>query len=324
MRRGAIVAALLLLLSLRSRGQQPASLVEVPVSGQDVTPTATAGGTHAFAFRGSPYCGSDGTVLVVPISQNSVTAPRVVRVDRVGRRTIVDVARITAGATPDLQIVAVGLNRAGDLHAVVDLGDHARRSTRKIVAVSVEGTLLWDRDLDESMIHVKDFAVLASGDILLVGIHPTSRAAASAILHREGGQSAVRTLPGAQGAGHVAVVAGSAGAFVFDDKNDRVIAIGDGNTVARTFPLARTSRHARLIGAQMSGSRLATFYADISQSAPGVRRFVSLQNAADGSALRSLGPFPKMVVCYAAVEQRDEVTMLDVTKAGWRLMRGRY
>jgi hypothetical protein len=323
MKRLLLTVAAAFALTAPTKAQESLTFVKVPVSGEDLPATAIHGSVGTFAFRGAPRCGGDGTVLVVPLNQGGQAASRVVRLDRAGRRTVVDLTRVIEGAKTDFQILAVALDDAGTLHALVDLGDRARRPPRKIVAVSPDGTSRWERDLDESGIHVKDFAVLANGDVLLVGLQPPGKGAVTALLHREGGQSAVRALPPGQDAGTLAAVSGANGAFVVDDRNDRVVQIGRENTVVGQFALARPSPQARLIGAQMAGGRIAALYAEMTQPGEGVRRFVSLQNVANGGVVRTLGPFATMVVCYSAPEQRDEVTLLSTTRTGWVLMRGR-
>lgn len=323
MKRLFLTVAAVCVLTGPTRAQESLTFIEVPVSGENLSATAVNGDVSTFAFAGSPRCGGDGSILLVPVTQNGRTASRVARLDKAGRRTVFDLTKIVTGAKTDLQIVAVALDAAGTLHALVDVGDFVNRPSRKIVAVSPDGTPLWERDLDESSIQVKDFAILTSGDVLLVGLRPPGKKAVTALLHRRGGQSAVQALPPEHDSGTLSVVSGPYGAYVVDDSNDRVVQIGSENTALGQFELARTSPHARLIGAQVAGDRIAALYADMTQPTEGVRRFVSLQNVRTGTVVRTLGPFPKMVVCYSAPEQRDEVTLLATTKAGWVLLRGR-
>lgn len=322
MTRTSIVFATAVALVVGPSGQELSRFIDVPVMGDPAKETAQDEGSKTFAFRGAPRCGDDGAVLLVQVSQGGATASRLVHIDRSGHRTVIDLTAVVSGASNDLQVVASTVGQLGQLYALVDLGDPARRAARKVVAISAAGAVLWARDIDESSIHVKDIAALPSGDVLLVGVQPLDAVAVTATLDRSGAQGAARLLPGTRPPGSLAAVANAVGTFVVDDSNNRVVQIGGDHAVVHEFSMARPSPEARLIGAQLAGSHLATLHADIAAQGQGVRRFVSVQDTSSGELLRTLGPFDRMVVCYAVPDQHDEVTLLSVTKSGWVLRRG--
>lgn len=320
----AVTVATLCTLAIPLAAQRARTFVDVPVVGAEVPATADDNGSSTFAFRGAPRCGPDGTIVLVAVSPDGATSSRVVLIDRTGHRSVVGFATAFREVTPDLQVVATAVRQAGELYALVDLGDTTRPMARKVLSISAATGALWVRDIDESRIHVKDIAALPSGDVLLVGVQPLDTVAVTAILRRDGVQSAVRPLPGPRPPGALAAVANEAGAFVVDDMNDRVVQVSSDNSNVREFALARPSPDARLIGAQLAGEELATLHADVTAQGQGVRRFVSVQDTSIGELRRTLGPFDEMVVCYAAPDQRHEVTLLSVTKSGWVLRRGTW
>lgn len=248
-----------------------------------------------------------------------------IRVERSGQRAVIDLASSLGVSADRMRISAIAAGESDTTYVLVETGGTQSQRRRRVVAVSPDGAVRWARDIDESELLVKDIARLASGDVLLAGIRPATKALATAILRigNSGGQSPVAEVRTAQPAAAIYAASGTDGhAYIAEERNAQVFRVTSQNRVDRSFALASVSATARLGGIQMSGGRLASLHSDAIGSDPSVQRFVAVQDLDSGREVGLYGPVGQLVMCYRSTGRADEVTVLSVTREGWTLRRG--
>ncbi len=193
---------------------------EVLVTGAEVAPSAARAGSSTFAFRGAARCSPDGTAALVPYLPGA-PAGSVVRVERDGRRTVVQLATALDVSPDHIDIGAIAHGDSGKVYVLVLTADVNSRVPRQVLSVSSDGSVRRIGNVQEGDDFIaKDLAVMTSGDVLLAGVRPHSGRLATSILTDAGVQSPVLELPTVEPAAGIYAAAGSSdGAYVVDERN---------------------------------------------------------------------------------------------------------
>ena len=287
----------------------------------------TRGGSRTFLFVGSWRCDHLGNVYFVPATPETLDhLDRIVQISPKGTLLTLLPRSGTNDSPLKPAVRSRSIGPSGRLHVLIQT-EQSGSLRQRIVSFTPTGEETPPQgaiQLDTLQIVAEHFAVVGTGDVVVLGFHPQNRGERLALVSQKG--QVLRDVGAPEGiidtsspsplTGFTWLGAGSDGlAYLVRERARRILAISSAGEVVRTFDLLGPAAM-RLTEVHLSAGRLAAIY----RPHDGGPRWIQVQDLATGDLIHTYGPVANPVVCYQRGE-RDWFTLLSTAGGVWRLTR---
>lgn len=285
------------------------------------------GGKRTFLFVGSFRCDSRGHVYFVPATPATLDRlDRVVRISPEGTLVTQFPGSVSNGRPLKPAVRSVSIGPDGRLHVLLQTegADSVGQRIVPFTAAGEEDAAQNAIQIDTLQIVGRHFAVVGTGDVVVLGQDPQNGGERMVLVSRKGAVSreirvpegTLDTLDRRNPPGFTWLGSGSNGlAYLVREGTRQVVAISPAGEVVSTFDLLPpVSTAMKLLEVHVAGGRIAAVY----RSEIRTGRWIYVQDLASGAFVGGYGPVTNPVVCYQRGEP-DSFTLLSTAGGVWRL-----